>query len=97
MKRTMKWTCLAVVFLLTGCGRESEESVEEKELAPKTSLISGVDGVDDRSFNQAGWEGLDKWGKEHGLKARKTTPMSKQISRKTTVQTSVRQLRMTTT
>ncbi|MBK4862536.1 basic membrane protein [Enterococcus faecium] len=34
-------------------------------------MVLGFGGVDDRSFNQAGWEGLEAWGKEKKLTAKK--------------------------
>ncbi|MCB6168118.1 BMP family ABC transporter substrate-binding protein, partial [Bifidobacterium longum] len=42
----------------------------EKEKS-KIALVLGFGGVDDRSFNQAGWEGLEAWGKEKKLTAKK--------------------------
>src|SRR5699024_6606244 len=33
----------------------------------KVALVTDVGGVDDKSFNQSAWEGLQAWGEEHGL------------------------------
>ncbi|HLR02388.1 MAG TPA: BMP family protein [Virgibacillus sp.] len=33
----------------------------------KVGLVTDVGGVDDKSFNQSAWEGLQSWGEEHGL------------------------------
>lgn len=33
----------------------------------KAALVTDVGGVDDKSFNQSAWEGLQEWGDEHGL------------------------------
>src|SRR5699024_1305985 len=33
----------------------------------KAALVTDVGGVDDKSFNQSAWEGLQSWGEEHGL------------------------------
>ena len=31
------------------------------------AIVTDVGGVDDKSFNQSAWEGLEKWGKSHKL------------------------------
>lgn len=31
-------------------------------------MVTDVGGVDDKSFNQLAWEGIEAFGKEHGLK-----------------------------
>lgn len=33
----------------------------------KAALVTDVGGVDDKSFNQSAWEGLQEWGDEHDL------------------------------
>lgn len=33
----------------------------------KVALVTDTGGVDDKSFNQSAWEGLQAWGKEHKL------------------------------
>lgn len=33
----------------------------------KVALVTDVGGVDDKSFNQSAWEGLQAWGEDHGL------------------------------
>ena len=64
--------CLGMVGLLAACGRgQAENKSEKEEPDQKIALILGFGGVDDRSFNQAGWEGLEKWGEEKDLKAKK--------------------------
>ncbi|MDB1748292.1 BMP family ABC transporter substrate-binding protein [Enterococcus avium] len=64
--------CLGMVGLLAACGRgQAENKLEKEEPDQKIALILGFGGVDDRSFNQAGWEGLEKWGEEKDLKAKK--------------------------
>lgn len=30
-------------------------------------MVTDVGGVDDKSFNQSAWEGVQAYGKEHGL------------------------------
>ncbi len=34
----------------------------------KAAIITDTGGVDDKSFNQSAWEGLQAWGKENKLK-----------------------------
>lgn len=62
--------CFGLIGLLAACGQsQAEKKTEEKQ--PKLALVLGFGGVDDRSFNQAGWEGLKEWGEAKGLKAKK--------------------------
>ena len=35
------------------------------DAAIQCSNVTDIGGVDDRSFNQSAWEGLEAWGKEH--------------------------------
>ncbi len=63
---TLGALALASVTLLVGCrGRNSESSAAKTDL--KVALVPSTGGVDDRSFNQSAWEGLQDWGKENGL------------------------------
>lgn len=71
----MKKILVSLLFLvslvtLVGCSQSQGEKQSEKEKS-KIALVLGVGGVDDRSFNQAGWEGLEAWGKEKKLTAKK--------------------------
>ncbi|ALX47592.1 BMP family lipoprotein [Lentibacillus amyloliquefaciens] len=45
---------------------ESSESSEESSDF-SSAMVTDVGGVDDKSFNQSAWEGLQAWGEEHGL------------------------------
>lgn len=57
---------LAVASLgLVACGQR--ENTENSEAKVKASLVTSVGGVDDKSFNQSAWEGLEAWGKAQGL------------------------------
>lgn len=63
---------LAVVGLgLTACSnsqsKDGNKSSSSKENI-SAALVTDVGGVDDKSFNQSGWEGLQRWGKKNGLK-----------------------------
>ena len=30
-------------------------------------MVTDTAGIDDKSFNQSAWEGMQEWGKEHKL------------------------------
>lgn len=63
---TLGALALASVTILAGCrGRNSESAGAVTDL--KVALVPSTGGVDDRSFNQSAWEGLQEWGKENGL------------------------------
>ena len=34
----------------------------------KAAIVTDTGGVDDKSFNQSAWEGLQEWGKANNLK-----------------------------
>lgn len=50
---------------LVACGQRG--NTENSEAKVKASLVTSVGGVDDKSFNQSAWEGLEEWGKAQGL------------------------------
>ncbi len=50
---------------LVACGQRG--NTENSEAKVKATLITGVGGVDDKSFSQSAWEGLESWGKSQGL------------------------------
>lgn len=52
------------VFSLTAC-RDRSSSSESSEVKP--AIVTDKGGVDDKSFNQSAWEGMQKWGKEQKL------------------------------
>ncbi|HAP6966185.1 TPA: BMP family ABC transporter substrate-binding protein, partial [Enterococcus faecium] len=61
---------LAAGLFLGACGNNgSTDSSGGKSSSDTTTaaLITDTGGVDDRSFNQSAWEGLEKWGKDQGL------------------------------
>jgi basic membrane protein A len=53
---------MALSMVVTGCGTTEEE-------APKVGMVSDVGGVDDKSFNQNTWEGLERAQEELGVQA----------------------------
>ena len=42
--------------------------METKKKLFSVAMVTDVGGVDDKSFNQSAWEGLQKFGKDNGLK-----------------------------
>ena len=56
----------ASLLVLGACGNRSEKSSSKSET--KVAMIADVGGIDDKSFNQSAWEGLQAWGKENDLK-----------------------------
>ena len=57
--------------MVVGCSKPAEKKAEapkeEKQL--KVAMVTDVGGVNDQSFNQSAWEGLQKSQKELGIKA----------------------------
>ncbi|AOL99011.1 putative lipoprotein YufN [Bacillus subtilis] len=64
---------IAAGTILGACGN-SEKSSGSGEGKNKFSvaMVTDVGGVDDKSFNQSAWEGIQAFGKENGLKKAKT-------------------------
>ncbi|MBO0431051.1 BMP family protein [Enterococcus sp. DIV0660C] len=62
---------LTAGLLLSACGNGNSgtDSTDGGSSSAGTTaaLITDTGGVDDRSFNQSAWEGLEAWGKEHKL------------------------------
>ncbi|MFO8068853.1 MAG: BMP family protein [Alkalibacterium sp.] len=46
-------------------GTDAGEDTEAVDFS--ISMVTDEGGVDDRSFNQSAWEGMQEWGQEHGL------------------------------
>ncbi|MDN3015881.1 BMP family ABC transporter substrate-binding protein [Paenibacillus sp. BSR1-1] len=65
---------LAAGTLLGACGKANDNKGNEatkggeKGKAFSVGMVTDIGGVDDKSFNQSSWEGLQKFGKENGLK-----------------------------
>ncbi len=70
---------LAASAILGACGTKDEEKPAKenenassgesnKEGAFTVAMVTDVGGVDDKSFNQSAWEGVQAYGEEHGLK-----------------------------
>lgn len=54
--------------ILAGCGDDDSSSSKSKsEDNFSVAMVTDTGGVDDRSFNQSTWEGLEQFGKDNGL------------------------------
>lgn len=61
---------LAAGTLLGACGTDKEKTTTSKggnESDFSLAMVTDVGGVDDKSFNQSAWEGIQKYGKDNGL------------------------------
>ncbi|MFJ8063762.1 BMP family protein [Psychrobacillus sp. NPDC096426] len=64
---------LAAGTILGACGtKDNEKATTGSEGTTESAdfsiaMITDVGGVDDKSFNQSAWEGIQAWGAEHGL------------------------------
>jgi len=60
---------LAVGTLLGACGANNDKGAKEgnKEDTFSVAMVTDTGGVDDKSFNQSTWEGVEKFGKDNGL------------------------------
>ena len=71
MRKKMLAALLAVsmVASMTACGSSKSESTDGAKEASdlKIGLITDVGGVNDGSFNQSSWEGLERAGEELGV------------------------------
>lgn len=60
-----------IALTLAGCAGKktgtSNDTSNSSSTKHTVALITDTGGVDDRSFNQSAWEGLQKWGKGHDL------------------------------
>lgn len=66
---------LIVAIMLVGCGSSSQPANDKKpaddnkagqttECKVRIGLVTDTGGVDDKSFNQSSWEGVQRWAKE---------------------------------
>lgn len=59
---------LAAGTVLGACGKsDDKENASDEKDAFKVAMVTDVGGVDDKSFNQSAWEGLQAFGKANGL------------------------------
>lgn len=68
---------LAASAILGACGTKDEEKPAKDNASSgdnkteetfSVAMVTDVGGVDDKSFNQSAWEGVQTYGKEHNLK-----------------------------
>lgn len=60
---------LASVTVLAGCrSHDAGGSSSNDKTDLKVAMITDTGGINDRSFNQSAWEGLQAWGKDNDLK-----------------------------
>ena len=68
-----QWLGLGLVAVaavgLAACGNRASRSNSNSDAKTdlKAAIVTDTGGVDDKSFNQSAWEGLQEWGKENGL------------------------------
>jgi basic membrane protein A and related proteins len=63
---------LAAGTLLGACGKADDKNEgatggKDEEKAFTVAMVTDVGGIDDKSFNQSAWEGLQAFGKENSL------------------------------
>ncbi|MFE6167083.1 BMP family lipoprotein [Viridibacillus arvi] len=59
---------LAAGTLLGACGSKDDTSKGDKENNFSLAMVTDLGGVDDKSFNQSAWEGIQKFGKDNDMK-----------------------------
>lgn len=53
-------------LLLVACGTGNDtDSTGDNENTYSIAMVTDTGGVDDRSFNQSAWEGMQEWAEEH--------------------------------
>lgn len=62
----------ASTLLLAACGNKSADKKDGDKSASgddsfKIAMVTDMGGVDDRSFNQSAWEGMNEWAKENNF------------------------------
>jgi len=70
MKKTFTLVlALLIVFALCGCGETPAEETEaaDEAIITKVALVTDVGTIDDESFNQATWQGVESWCTENGI------------------------------
>ncbi|MGX7776787.1 BMP family lipoprotein [Streptococcus pluranimalium] len=55
------------VLTLAACGNRGGSKSDGDDAGLKVAMVTDTGGVDDKSFNQSAWEGLQAWGKDNGL------------------------------
>ncbi|MDR3190986.1 MAG: BMP family protein [Lactobacillaceae bacterium] len=70
MRSTKIFALTAAALLTAGTVLTSstELALAAKKYKTSVALVTDQSGIDDKSFNQSAWEGLQKWGKKNGVK-----------------------------
>ncbi|MFV0560425.1 MAG: BMP family protein [Enterococcus sp.] len=58
---------MTAALVLGACGNSDSDSTSGDSEGTTAALITDTGGVDDRSFNQSAWQGLQQWGKDNDL------------------------------
>lgn len=59
---------LAAGTLLGACGKSNDTTKDSgKKDTFSVGMVTDIGGVDDKSFNQSAWEGLQKFGKDNNM------------------------------
>ncbi|MFT8323655.1 MAG: BMP family protein [Bacillus sp. (in: firmicutes)] len=58
---------LAAGTVLGACGKKENNEGSSNKAAFKVAMVTDQGGVDDKSFNQSAWEGIQAFGKANGL------------------------------
>ena len=61
----------ALALTLTACGGDKSKTADsgsagKDEANHSVALVTDIGGVDDKSFNQSAWEGVQEWGADNG-------------------------------
>lgn len=70
MKKSLMATValvIAIGMILTACGTSGNNAGKGNKKDFKVGMVTDVGGVNDKSFNQSAWEGLQKFGKDFDL------------------------------
>lgn len=82
---------IASGVILGACGSSSDDKKSSDDKSSKdftVAMVTDTGGVDDRSFNQSAWEGLQKFGKANDMeKVQMVTTTCNQLLKQTTKQT----------
>lgn len=70
-KKLVLLSILSTFTLLSACSGTTEKTKENNKSEFTIGVVADKSGIDDKSFNQATWEGVKKYGKEHNLKENK--------------------------
>lgn len=79
MKKKWITFLMAAVFIcaVTGCGKNESEDASQTGKTYEIALSMDAGSIDDRSFNQGSWEGVQTYAKEHNLSSKYYEPTEK--------------------